>query len=329
MNARNLRTRTARDGARRPRQHRWGRGVRRGATLARRFLGVPVRVLRAPVRVLKFRRGANSTELPTPGPQLSTAPPDTLTIGNVMPTPMAVPLLTGERTGRRRLYFALVNLCTLTSVSLGMAAIFVGIRGELQLGGLLLLGCVFFDGLDGTLARRWGVSTPFGVQMDSLADMCSFGMATPVLAYLWLEGSSPLYVVAAACALMGGCAAIRLARFNISPKDGVFFSGVPTTIAAGIVVVFTLVLPDPMTLPGPMILLPLVGMGVVALLMVSSFPYVKLQRFFGFPMWLWSIPIIVAYFNTAAAFALLVVTYLLSGPFTWTQQRRHLAISEK
>lgn len=327
MDARNLRTRTVRSSTRRPRQHRWGRGFRRGATLARRFFGAPVRVLRSPVRVLRFRRNAGS--LAPDRHQVAPNPPDTApvtsqsdspTIAGVAsvpaPTPVVAPLLTGERTARRRLCFVLVNLCTLASVALGMTAIFVAMRGELQIGGLLLLGCVFFDGLDGTLARSWGVSTPFGVQMDSLADMCSFGMATPVLAYLWLEGSNPSYVVAAVCALMGGCAALRLARFNISPKDGAFFSGVPTTVAAGIVVVFTLTLPDPMPL------LPLAGLAVVALLMVSSFPYVKLQRFFGFPMWLWSIPVIVAYFDIAAAFALLVLTYLLSGPYVGMRNRR-------
>lgn len=313
MDARNLPTRTARESTRRPRQHRWGHGFRRGATLARRFFGVPVRVLRSPVRVLRFRRGANSVEFSTTSRQ---TPPELETAA----LEAAAPLLTGDRTGRRRLCFALVNLCTLTSVSLGMAAVFVAMRGELQIGGLLLLGCVFFDGLDGSLARSWRVDTPFGVQMDSLADMCSFGMATPVVAYMWLEGSHPSYVAAVACALMGGCAAIRLARFNVSPKSGAFFSGVPTTVAAGIVVVFTLTLPDPMPV------LPLIGIVVLALLMVSNFPYVKLQRFLGFPMWLWSIPVIVAYFNIAAAFALLVVTYLLSGPFVWVRNRRRTAM---
>ncbi len=312
MEARNLRVRTARNPQRPPRQRRWGRGFRRGATLARRFLGVPVRVLRSPVRVLKFRRN------------IAGNPADAVPVVAQLPsTPHAQPahaaMLTGEHTASRRVLFALVNLCTLTSVSLGMAAVLLAVRDQLQIGGLLLLGCVFFDGLDGALARAWKVSTPFGVQMDSLADMCSFGMATPVLAYFWLVGSNPVYVVVPACMLMGGCAAVRLARFNVSPKDGTFFSGVPTTVAAGMVVIFTLVLPDPMPV------LPVIGVVLIALLMVSSFPYMKLQRCFGFPIWLWSVPAIVAYFSVAVAFGLVVMVYVLSGPVAWARQRRVVA----
>ncbi|MGH3429742.1 MAG: CDP-alcohol phosphatidyltransferase family protein, partial [Mycobacteriales bacterium] len=306
MDARNLRVRSARDKARRPRQHGWGKGFRRGATLARRFFGAPVRVLRSPVRVLRLRRGiagstAHGTSHAAAVRVLEATSPDR--------QPVTAHLLTGDRSLPRRIRFVLVNLCTLTSIGLGASAVFVALSGKLDIGAVLLLGCVFFDGLDGSLARAWKVSSPFGAQMDSLADMCSFGMATPLLAYLWLEPTAPNYLVGAACILMGCCAAVRLARFNISPKDGAFFSGVPTTMAAGIVVLFVLVL------RGPMPVVPELGIVALSLLMVSNFPYVKLQRFFGFPMWLWSIPVIAGYFNLAAGVGTIVATYLLSGPW--------------
>ena len=98
-----------------------------------------------------------------------------------------------------------------------------------------LVACVVFDGLDGALARKLGVASPFGAQMDSLADMCSFGLAAPVVVYASLAGTGRRAAAAvAACALVAACAAIRLARFNVSPKDGRFFCGVPTTMAAAV-----------------------------------------------------------------------------------------------
>ena len=50
-------------------------------------------------------------------------------------------------------------------------------------GALCLLACITFDGLDGALARKFGVASPFGVQMDSLGDMTSFGIAAPVVVF--------------------------------------------------------------------------------------------------------------------------------------------------
>ena len=89
-----------------------------------------------------------------------------------------IPLLPGERTPARRLQFALVNGCTLASLLLGMAADLPRHRTATSgSAAVALLACVVFDGCDGGLARRFGVASPFGAQMDSLADMCSFGVA--------------------------------------------------------------------------------------------------------------------------------------------------------
>jgi len=273
-------------------------------------------MLRAPVRVLKFRR-----QPPAPEVTAQCATPER----GAIETPKApaqalvapvVPLLSGDPSLARRVRFAAVNLCTLTSIGLGLTAILLATQGEIQLGAVLLLGCVFFDGLDGALARKWGVSTPFGAQMDSMADMCSFGIATPVVAYAWLQDSTSVYLAGSACALMASCAAIRLARFNITPYSGVCFAGVPTTIAAGIVVLAILFMPEPVQLVG------VAGVAVLALLMVSTFPYVKLQRMLRIPVWLWTIPIIAGYFfSPLLAFGLLVAAYLASGPVMWARNR--------
>ncbi|WP_406040897.1 CDP-alcohol phosphatidyltransferase family protein [Micromonospora sp. NBC_00898] len=231
-------------------------------------------------------------------------------------TAMSIPLLPGERTTARRMKFALVNGCTLSSLMLGMLAIFLAMQGDVRVAALCLIACVGFDGLDGALARKLGVASPFGAQMDSLADMCSFGLAAPVVVYASLAGSVPPAAAAVACALVAACAAIRLARFNVSPKDGRFFCGVPTTMAAAV-----LALTVAIGLPVPGLVL-IGGVALLAFAMVSSFPYAKLARLVKLPPWLWLAPVVGALVDIRLTFALVVVGYLVSGPLLWLHQRR-------
>ncbi|GAB1689385.1 CDP-alcohol phosphatidyltransferase family protein [Krasilnikovia sp. M28-CT-15] len=228
-------------------------------------------------------------------------------------------LLPGEHTLARRARFALVNACTLASLSLGLLAIFLGMHGETRLAAACLVACVAFDGLDGALARKLGVSSPFGAQMDSLADMCSFGLAAPVVVYASLAHTVPTAAAAVACMLVAGCAAIRLARFNVSPKDGKFFCGVPTTMAAAVLALTVLI-----GLPIPGIAL-LAGVALLAFAMVSSFPYAKLARIVKLPPWLWLLPIVGALVDARLTFVFLVTAYLISGPVLWLRTRRATA----
>jgi CDP-diacylglycerol--serine O-phosphatidyltransferase len=231
-------------------------------------------------------------------------------------TGMSIPLLPGDRTVARKAKFALVNACTLSSLGLGLLAIFLAMQSDVRLAAVCLVACVAFDGLDGALARRLGVASPFGAQMDSLADMCSFGLAAPVVVYASLAGTVPTPAAAVACALVAGCAAIRLARFNVSPKDGRFFCGVPTTMAAAVLALVVLI--------GP----PVAGVFQVALVallafaMVSSFPYAKLARLIKLPPWLLLAPVIGALLDARLTFGFVVLGYLASGPLLWLHQRK-------
>jgi CDP-diacylglycerol--serine O-phosphatidyltransferase len=260
-------------------------------------------------RRARFRR-TDVTSVASISPAVP-APPGTEPTG-----PLSIPLLPGERTLARRLRFAAVNACTISSLMLGMSAIFVAVNhGDIRLAALLLIACVAFDGLDGALARRLGVASPFGAQMDSLADMCSFGIAAPVVVYAWLAGSAPAALVVAACALVAVCAAVRLARFNVSPKDGRFFCGVPTTMAAAVLALGTLIAPE--MPPGVRV----AAVAVLALAMVSSFPYAKLARLLRLPPWLLVVPIVGAMIDYRVTFAVAVLAYLASGPLVWLSRR--------
>jgi CDP-diacylglycerol--serine O-phosphatidyltransferase len=118
-----------------------------------------------------------------------------------------------------------------------------------------------------------------------------------------------------ACAMVAVCAAIRLARFNVSPKDGRFFCGVPTTMVAAVLALGTMVAPE---MPG---LVQVLGVALLALAMVSSFPYAKLASLLRMPPWLLLLPAVGALIDYQLTFAGVVVAYLLSGPVLWLRHR--------
>ncbi len=308
----------------RPAGRRWAGPLRRSGTIARQVLWVRAGRhngdLRAGTdRALTGRRftGRRYARYNAEAEAIVPVSPAVAPATSVdEPAAISIPLLPGERTAARRMKFVVVNGCTLASLVLGMLAIFLAMQSEVRPAALCLMACVAFDGLDGALARRLGVASPFGAQMDSLADMCSFGLAAPVVVYASLAGSVPPAAAAVACALVAACAAIRLARFNVSPKDGRFFCGVPTTMAAAV-----LALTVAIGLPVSGLVL-LGGVALLAFAMVSSFPYAKLARLVKLPPWVWLAPVIGALVDIRLTFALVVVGYLLSGPVLWLRQRR-------
>jgi CDP-diacylglycerol--serine O-phosphatidyltransferase len=141
--------------------------------------------------------------------------------------------------------FILPNLFTVTSIFCGFYAITLcaGEAGPVQLyqAALAILFAMFFDGCDGRVARLTKTQSDFGVQLDSLADVVSFGAAPALLVYKWaLSGLGFLGVFLSFAFL--ACGALRLARFNVlaarNPHGGggAFFVGLPIPHAAGVLV---------------------------------------------------------------------------------------------
>lgn len=97
---------------------------------------------------------------------------------------------------------------------------------------------MIFDMLDGRAARMFGADTRFGAQLDSLADLVSFGIAPAIVMYVWsLQAMGVAGWVAAL--IFCACGAIRLARFNVqsardegATKANPYFTGLPTPAAA-------------------------------------------------------------------------------------------------
>jgi CDP-diacylglycerol--serine O-phosphatidyltransferase len=133
--------------------------------------------------------------------------------------------------------FILPSLLTLTSIFFAFYGIIAGIKQQFVLSAALILVAGFFDGIDGKVARLTNTTSKFGVELDSLADVISFGVAPAILMYMWaLMDCGRIGWVSAF--LYVSCGALRLARFNVQTGtiDPKRFNGLPIPAAAAMLV---------------------------------------------------------------------------------------------
>ncbi len=130
------------------------------------------------------------------------------------------------------------NILTGANLAIGMLALVYAIEGKFAFGSVLILIAALLDRFDGRLARKVGASSDFGKELDSLADLVSFGVAPAVMVYLWRLDSLGL-AGQMVMILFVLCGALRLARFNVMNVSG-YFLGVPITIAGSLVAVLVL-----------------------------------------------------------------------------------------
>jgi len=137
----------------------------------------------------------------------------------------------------------LPSLFTLINLFMGFLSILNTQIGNYEIASYYILIAAAFDSVDGKLARAIGISSNFGKEIDSLADMVSFCLAPSVLVYNLYTQDMPGIsgeIIASAPLILG---AIRLARFNVDSdeKPSSNFIGLPTPINAisiGSLVVF-------------------------------------------------------------------------------------------
>ena len=137
---------------------------------------------------------------------------------------------------------AVPSFFTLLNLLCGFLALTQVHEGAYALGGGFIVLAALFDVFDGFMARLTGAQSPFGVQLDSLSDVISFGVAPGYLAYAYgLHELGVLGMIVAA--LPAICGAVRLARYNVS-SDGTgkseAFSGLPIPAQAIIIVALIL-----------------------------------------------------------------------------------------
>jgi len=133
----------------------------------------------------------------------------------------------------RKGIYILPNLITMTSMFAGFYSIIASLNSDYERAAWAILIASVFDALDGWVARMTHTATRFGIEMDSLADVISFGVAPGFLAYTWTLFSfgkvgwlGSFFLVA--------CAALRLARFNVQmgSTEKKHFTGLPTPASA-------------------------------------------------------------------------------------------------
>jgi CDP-diacylglycerol--serine O-phosphatidyltransferase len=155
-----------------------------------------------------------------------------------------------RRARLRRGIFLIPSLFTVANLLCGYyasIAALVGGREDFDHAAKALGIAILFDSLDGRIARMTGTNTEFGVQLDSLADVVSFGIAPAILAYAWgfryaFGANGEFHQLGEfawiSCLAFLICSAWRLARFNVKgmePGGNKNFVGMPTPAAAGVV----------------------------------------------------------------------------------------------
>ena len=219
------------------------------------------------------------------------------------------------RRGVRKGLYLIPSVFTAANIGMGFFSVMASLRGFQLLGGgtpdlgaaaahfdnaALAIGwALLFDMLDGRIARMTKTTTEIGIQLDSIADVVTFGLAPAVLAYVWGYGASltegtELHQLAWGLSFMYlMCGAFRLARFNVqasrprilaegTPKvDKKNYVGLPIPVAGGLIAALVHFSPVPLTYFGPerariysgllMVLVGLLSLMMVSTLRFSSF----------------------------------------------------------
>ena len=173
---------------------------------------------------------------------------------------------------KERLRVTAPSMFTATNMACGFSAVPLAFNGHSHWAAILMTAAIVMDIADGAVARLVGATSPFGVQLDSLADLISFGLAPAVLVYTWVLPEWPVIAWVAAYFWLA-CAAFRLARFNFTvdpTADKRYFVGMPSPGAAAVVIATVFALDFPKDKVGPSILLPAAISVIPALLMVST-----------------------------------------------------------
>ena len=120
------------------------------------------------------------------------------------------------------------NIFTIANLILGFICILnVFVKNDFEIIYVFYF-CLILDFLDGFSARKLSLTSEFGKQIDSLADLVSFGILPSVILYDYFDSNSFNLYLKYSSVLILVSSSIRLARFNISEDNNYFFVGLPT-----------------------------------------------------------------------------------------------------
>lgn len=154
---------------------------------------------------------------------------------DIAPDPGARP--GGRALLRQNSIYLLPNSFTIAALFAAFYAITQVMHNQFETAAIAVFIAMLLDGMDGRVARWTNSQSAFGEQLDSLADMVSFGVAPALIAYKWQLfqfGKLGYSVAFIYCA----CAALRLALFNtmIGKVEKRWFIGIPSPAAAALIV---------------------------------------------------------------------------------------------
>lgn len=230
------------------------------------------------------------------------------------------------------------NVITLAALCSGLTAIRFALQGQYRLAVVAIIVAAIFDALDGRVARRLGVTSQFGAELDSLSDFLCFGVAPALVLYLasLKDGGALGWVVTLMFPI---CSALRLARFNTALLSdtpppawtGSFFTGVPAP-AGALLSLIPLVLSFEAEAAWPRhplvagLALVLVGGLMVSRIPTFSFKKGRVPRHLVLPSLLVAaLTMGVIASSPWIGLSLLGLIYLALVPFSWLAYRRQAA----
>jgi CDP-diacylglycerol--serine O-phosphatidyltransferase len=226
--------------------------------------------------------------------------------------------------------FLIPSLFTVANLFCGYACVVYATRQDYDTAALFIGVAMVLDTLDGFIARLTHSSTAFGVELDSLADVVSFGLAPAILAFTW--GLEPLKRLGwAAGFLFVTAAAMRLARFNVQSTTAVvsdkrYFVGLPSPAAAGVIA--STVYLFPAGLQDRQTALPALAMVLVpAFLMVSTVRFRSIKaidlgwRRSYVALFLAAVALALVAAHPRLALVVLAYTYVVAALAVWAVQR--------
>ena len=227
------------------------------------------------------------------------------------------------------------NVLTLAALCSGLTAIRFALQGEMRLAVIAIIVAAIFDALDGRVARRLGVTSRFGAELDSLSDFLCFGVAPALVLYLASlreVGSLGWMVVV----MFPICSALRLARFNTALVSdtpppawtGQFFTGVPAP-AGALLALMPLMVSFEIEAAWPRhalvvgVVLVVVGGLMVSRLPTFSFKKGRVPRHLVLPALLGAALVMTVIASSPwIGLSLLGLGYMALIPFSWVAYRR-------
>jgi len=165
------------------------------------------------------------------------------------------------------------NFITCLNVLTGGLGLLAVIQGDMKVGIFYVIIASFFDFLDGLIARLLKVQSEFGKQLDSLADMVSFGVLPSFILFELFSKESLDWAIVAL--LVIPFSALRLAKFNLASDQSDEFKGLPTPANAVMIGAIAFMYEDLMNLLNKEILLVLTALS--CFLLVSNIPMIALK----------------------------------------------------